>query len=131
MASHYLAINFRARRPRATAATTPSTRLTLREGDGSARIVEAWFEDEHRRAARHVRPRRADARCERGSHVHEPLSDPIFSVVFTQREASDPVFAASSMIDQHETGTLRQPGDLVEVVLEFENSFAPGRYSSR
>jgi hypothetical protein len=59
--------------------------------------------------------------------VQESLSDPIFSVVFLN-EKQDAVFAASSMIDQPDSGSY-EPGDVAEVVLDLENAFAPGRYS--
>jgi hypothetical protein len=59
--------------------------------------------------------------------VHEALGDPIFSIVILN-EKEDPVFAASSMIDQPDTGSYVD-GQIVEVVLDLENAFAPGRYS--
>jgi ABC-type polysaccharide/polyol phosphate transport system ATPase subunit len=126
VASHYLAINFRREEAAATAGDDAVDPADLREGDDSASIVEAWIEDEHearRGTFAHGEQMRLRARVQ----VHESLSDPIFSIVILN-EKEDPVFAASSMIDQPDTGSYVD-GQIVEVVLDLENAFAPGRYS--
>jgi ABC-type polysaccharide/polyol phosphate transport system ATPase subunit len=123
VASHYLAINFQ--RDEAPAPAQEVDALEQRDGDGSARIEEAWLESEageRRGTFAHGERMRLRARVD----VRRPLQDPIFSVVFVN-EKLDGVFAASSMIDQPETGTY-SPGDTAEFALDFENAFAPGRY---
>jgi energy-coupling factor transporter ATP-binding protein EcfA2 len=126
VASHYLAINFRREEAEVKADDDTLDPADLREGDGSATIAEAWLEDDagiRRATFAHRDLMRLRARI----NVHEPLGDPIFSVVFLN-EKQDAVFAASSMIDQPDSGSY-EPGDVAEVVLDVENAFAPGRYS--
>jgi ABC-2 type transport system ATP-binding protein len=125
VASHYLAINFRREEAAAGDEETVDP-AELREGDGGASIAEAWLEDEHgaRRATyAHEERMRLRTRVD----VHAALSDPIFSVVFLN-EKRDAVFAASTMIDQPDTGDY-MPGETAEIVLDVDNAFAPGRYS--
>jgi ABC-type polysaccharide/polyol phosphate transport system ATPase subunit len=124
VASHYLAINFQREETTGPAAEEVDP-LESRDGDGSARIEEAWLESgngERRGTFAHGEQMRLRARID----VRQPLQDPIFSVVFVN-EKLDGVFAASSMIDQPDSGSYA-PGDVAEFVLDFENAFAPGRY---
>jgi ABC-2 type transport system ATP-binding protein len=124
VANHYLAINFQ-REEAAALVEDAADPLAQRDGDGSARIEEVWLESsdgERHGTFAHGDPMRLRARV----RVHQRLQDPIFSVVFVN-EKLDGVFAASSMIDQPETGSY-EPGDSAEFAVDFENAFAPGRY---
>ena len=105
--------------------------MTLREGDGSARIVEAWLEDDDAASGA--------ARSRQGSvtrlepavrRAHARSSDPIFGVVLQQREAatrSSPRRAT----DQRARRGATSAGDEVEFGSSSRTRSRPAATSSR
>jgi ABC-2 type transport system ATP-binding protein len=117
VADNYMEINFGRE-----AGTGPDG--VERYGDGTAEIVDAWFEDEHgerQTALQQGRP------CTFRSRVvfNEAAEHPAFAVLL-ENEAGQPLFATSTDWASHETGTYG-PGDEAVFSVTFENAFAPGR----
>jgi ABC-type polysaccharide/polyol phosphate transport system ATPase subunit len=117
VASRYNEINFRGLR---------ETELSSeRTGDGGARIVDAWFEDEN--------GERAPALMQGSScsfhllaELERAATDPILSFTLadsTHRE----VFGASTSWSGVRTGSFA-PGERVEMSVAFDCLVAPGRY---
>jgi ABC-type polysaccharide/polyol phosphate transport system ATPase subunit len=97
-----------------------------RGGDGRARVVDAWIEDEHglrQSAFRQGRPCtfRAVVRFE------QAVEDPSFAVAFVNGQLQN-VFVASSASESERTGRF-EAGESVTFSVSFENALAPGRYS--
>jgi ABC-type polysaccharide/polyol phosphate transport system ATPase subunit len=98
---------------------------TGQEGDGAASILDAWFED--------VRGERVPAveqgeRCSFHSIVEfrRAVADPIFGFALAD-EQHRRVFATTSQWQESPTGEF-EAGERVELVVAFDNVFAPGRY---
>jgi hypothetical protein len=94
-------------------------------GDGSAAIVDAWFEDADGRRAdflQHATP------CAVGMRVRfrADVEDPVFGVVLSDQEHRM-VFAATSEWGRQRTGSFAS-GDRVDAVVRFDNLLASGRY---
>ena len=97
-----------------------------RAGDGDARVIDAWIEDEHE--ARHGavaqgRPCsvHASVRFERS------FEDPEFAVALVNAQRQN-VFVANSASRGDQSGRF-EAGDTVEFRVSFENALAPGRYA--
>ncbi len=98
---------------------------TDRQGDGSAEIVEAWFEDEA--------GARADAlptgqRCAFAARVvfRGEAVDPLFGLAL-HNSRGDIMFAASNLWSAPESGTFG-PGDEIVFRVTFQNVLAADRY---
>jgi hypothetical protein len=96
-----------------------------RRGDGSAEILEAWFEDEHGTLAVTLTQRRPCTYCAR-VRFHRAVEDPSFAAVFEDGDHR-PLFAVSSVWHEERTGSFAA-GDEVVLRVSFDNPFAPGRY---
>jgi ABC-type polysaccharide/polyol phosphate transport system ATPase subunit len=120
VADRYLELNFEGAR-----LDDPAGASEQRAGEGSARVVDAWMEDEHGvRQAAFQQGRlctfKALVRFERA------VEDPSFAVAFVNAQRQN-AFVASSAAQSERTGRFR-PGETVTFSVAFENSLAPGRY---
>jgi ABC-type polysaccharide/polyol phosphate transport system ATPase subunit len=120
VADRYLQLNFEGSGGDESGFGSPRT------GDGAARAVEAWIEDEHgvrQGALPQGRPCtfRARVRFER------EVVNPAFAVAFVNANHQN-VFVASSATREERSGRF-EPGELVDFAVSFENALAPGRYA--
>jgi hypothetical protein len=93
-------------------------------GDGTAELVEAWWEDEHgqRQSVLHQgQPCSFHARAV----FHEAVEQPALATVF-ENERHQPLMATSSDEGDTTSGVFRA-GDEVEFSVSFDMVFAPGR----
>jgi ABC-type polysaccharide/polyol phosphate transport system ATPase subunit len=97
-----------------------------RRGDGSAEVLEGWFEDEHGERTETLTQGRECSYCVR-VRFHAPVEDPTISVAFGA--GGRPVFATSTTWQEQATGSFA-PGDEVLLRVTFENWFAPTRYTA-
>jgi ABC-type polysaccharide/polyol phosphate transport system ATPase subunit len=96
-----------------------------RWGDGSADILEAWFEDEG--GARTGIVHQGDlVRFSYRVRFVTAMAEPIFGVIFTSGEGKA-VFATNTMYDHIETGGF-QVGEEAVYRVEFRAAFAGGSY---
>ncbi|HYP49186.1 MAG TPA: ABC transporter ATP-binding protein [Thermoleophilaceae bacterium] len=97
-----------------------------RAGDGAARVLGAWMEDEH--GARQATLPQGSA-CSFRARVRfdEEVRDPSFAVAFVNPQHQN-VFVASSGSDAAPSGHFAA-GDTVEFGVSFDNALAPGRYA--
>jgi ABC-type polysaccharide/polyol phosphate transport system ATPase subunit len=120
IADRYLEINF-GRDPDPTGASAGE-----RSGDGEARVLEAWVENE--------RGERLTA-CPQGERVTlnarvafmVDIEDPA-ATVYVLNDEHKAILVASSTVDHERTGHFRA-GDQAVYSFGFENVLAPGRYS--
>jgi ABC-type polysaccharide/polyol phosphate transport system ATPase subunit len=121
VAARYLQLNF------ATTAAPEDVEAILAagEGDGSAAVVDAWFQDAGGQRTEMLPHGRPCAVCMR-VRFNEAVSEPVFGFVLCD-DRQHPVFAATTAWDERATGSYA-PGDLVDVAVSFDNWFAPGRY---
>jgi ABC-type polysaccharide/polyol phosphate transport system ATPase subunit len=96
-----------------------------RRGDGSAEILDAWFEDAHGEPIAAIAQGQPCTVCAR-VRFNADARDPHFGATFVDGE-HHVVFAASSVWDIPETGSF-SAGETVTLRLAFDNWFAPGRY---
>jgi ABC-type multidrug transport system ATPase subunit len=98
---------------------------TERMGDGSAEIVEAWFEDE---AGERVATVPAGGRCTFAARVRfaRDVDDPLFGLVL-QNERKETVLAASNLWSNPQSGRYRA-GQETAYRITFTNLLVPGRY---
>jgi ABC-type polysaccharide/polyol phosphate transport system ATPase subunit len=97
-----------------------------RTGDGAARVVEAWIEDEDGRRQSTVaqgRPcsLRATIRFER------PLEDPVLAAAFVNPRLQN-VFVPTSAGRSNMRRSF-DAGDVADLTISFQNALAPGRYA--
>jgi len=92
-----------------------------RGGDGAARVVEAWVEDENGSRSDAV-PQATPCVFKARVRFQEELRDPDFSVAFVNSERQN-VFVATSPL-----GTFAA-GQEALVSVTFHNALAPGRYA--
>ncbi len=118
VADRYLELNFEAE-------ASSALQAGARAGDGHARIVEAWLEDDTgERQTYFLQGTRATFRGM--VEFFETVSDPSLTVAF-QNEAGVNVCIVTTIIDHEHTGTYR-PGDRAKFSVTFENVLGPGRY---
>jgi ABC-type polysaccharide/polyol phosphate transport system ATPase subunit len=114
----YLELNFDAQ---ATAARKEGTRA----GDGKARVVEAWLEDET--GERQTYFLQGTRTTFRGVvEFFEKVEDPSLTVAF-QNEIGINVCIVTTIIDHEHTGTYH-PGERAKFSVTFDNVLGPGRY---
>jgi ABC-type polysaccharide/polyol phosphate transport system ATPase subunit len=122
VAARYLQLNF------ATGTTPPEDVEAIMgagEGDGSAVVVDAWFQDADGRRTEAVEQGRPCALCMRVRFL-EAIAEPVFGFVLSD-DQHRPVFAVTTEWDERPTGTYGL-GEVVDVAVSFDNWFAPGRY---
>jgi ABC-type polysaccharide/polyol phosphate transport system ATPase subunit len=95
------------------------------EGDGSAVVLDAWFQDSEGARTTALAQARACGLCMR-VRFQEPAQDPVFGFVLSDDHHRH-VFAATTEWHGMATGVYA-PGDVVDVAISFDNWFAPGRY---
>jgi hypothetical protein len=95
------------------------------EGDGSAFIVDTWFQVDDGRRSEVLEHGQGCAVCMR-VRFRRDVSDPVFAFSIAD-EQHRRVFAVSSEWDGTPTGSFRA-GEEVHVAVSFDNWFAPGRY---
>jgi ABC-type polysaccharide/polyol phosphate transport system ATPase subunit len=97
-----------------------------RTGNGRARIVEAWIEDEQGLRHDHVR---SGTRTTFKAVVefHETVEDPSLTVALTNEQGHN-VVIFSTILEHDRTGTFRA-GEQARFAVSFENILAPGRYA--
>jgi ABC-type polysaccharide/polyol phosphate transport system ATPase subunit len=95
-----------------------------RFGDGTAELVDAWFEDEHG-LRQSTLPQGRSASFRARVRFNSEAVDPAVAVVF-ENESRVPLFATSTDWADERTGT-HGPGDEITFSVSFENAFAPGR----
>ena len=117
VASAYIDLNFSSE---GVATTRPEERL----GDGSAELLEAWWEDESGERLPQLRQGESCSFCAR-IRFHREVSHPIVSVV-VENESRHPLMATSTEWAGIESGRFG-PGEEASFSVRFENAFAPGR----
>ncbi|MFZ0384599.1 MAG: ABC transporter ATP-binding protein [Solirubrobacteraceae bacterium] len=119
VADRYLELNF-GRDPAAASGNSPD-----RTGDGEARVIEVWIEDEH--GARLVAaPQHSRVTVKARVLFMVDLVDPAASLhVFN--EEHQPMFFATTQIENEHSGHFAV-GDEAVFSFEFDNVLAPGRY---
>jgi ABC-type polysaccharide/polyol phosphate transport system ATPase subunit len=122
--NRYLELNF-SEAARSDAAAEKELGSTERMGDGTAEILEAWFEDEAGERAATVS---AGGRTTFAARVrfHADVDDPLFGVVL-QNDRRETVLAASNLWSNPASGRFAA-GREVEYRVRFENLLVPGRY---
>ncbi len=119
VADRYLEINFgRAGSEGATSAA--------RSGDGDARVVEAWLEDDRGQRQTAV-PQRSRITLRTLVRFEVEVEDPIASLYVLNEDHVAVLVAASSQENEH-SGRFRA-GEEALFSFSFENVLAPGRYS--
>ena len=97
-----------------------------RAGDGAARVLDAWIEDEH--GARQGALAQGHACALRATiRFDSPLDDPVFAVAVVNPLHQN-VFVASSAARGEASGSF-EAGQTVDFTVSFENALAPGRYA--
>jgi ABC-type polysaccharide/polyol phosphate transport system ATPase subunit len=120
VADRYLEINFR-RDPETAGGAAEG-----RSGDGDARIVETWIEDEHSaRQTSLLQGQRITLKALVNFAVE--VEDPVASVYVLNEEHVAVVVATTSR--EHEQSGHFRAGEEVLFSFSFENVLAPGRYS--
>jgi ABC-type polysaccharide/polyol phosphate transport system ATPase subunit len=97
-----------------------------RAGDGAARVVDAWMEDEHGARQGALAQGRACAFRAR-VRFERAVENPSFAVAFVNPQHQN-VFVASSATRTERSGRF-EGGETVEFGVSFENALAPGRYA--
>jgi ABC-type polysaccharide/polyol phosphate transport system ATPase subunit len=121
--NRYLELNFsEAARKDAEADQLGSTE---RIGDGTAEIVDAWFEDD---AGTRVGNLATGGHATFAARVrfHADMEDPLFGVVL-QNDQRETILAASNLWSKPEIGHFSQ-GAEIEYRVRFQNLLTPGRY---
>jgi ABC-type polysaccharide/polyol phosphate transport system ATPase subunit len=119
VANRYFELNF-GRGEQAAAAAEEG-----RRGDGSAEVLEGWFEDEHGERTDTLRQGRPCSFCTR-VRFNAAVEDPSLKALFEDGDHR-PVFAASSLWHNERTGSFAA-GEEVLLRVSFEAWFAPARY---
>jgi len=96
-----------------------------RAGDGSARIIDGWLENE---TGKRVTLVLQGERCTFRAIVqfNEPVEHPSLTVAFRNDQGQN-VFILTTIIDHDETGGYRA-GERVEFAVSFDNILSPGRH---
>jgi ABC-type polysaccharide/polyol phosphate transport system ATPase subunit len=122
--NRYLELNF-SEAARNDAAKEKELSSTERLGDGTAEIVDAWFEDEAGERAGSVP---AGGRTTFAARVrfNADMDDPLFGVVL-QNDRRETVLAASNLWSNPQSGRFAA-GREIEYRVRFQNLLVPGRY---
>ncbi len=120
VADRYLEINF-GRDPEATKSAVDG-----RGGDGEARVLEAWIEDQHGERLASL-PQGQQVTLKALVNFTVDVEDPVASVYVLNDEHVAIVVATTSR--ENERSGHFSPGENVQFSFSFENVLAPGRYS--
>jgi ABC-type polysaccharide/polyol phosphate transport system ATPase subunit len=96
-----------------------------RRGDGSAEVLEGWFEDENGERADTLAQGRPCAYCAR-VRFNAPIADPTLAISISG-DQQRPVFATSTVWQSERSGTFAA-GEEALLRVAFDNALAPGRY---
>jgi ABC-type polysaccharide/polyol phosphate transport system ATPase subunit len=96
-----------------------------RRGDGSAEIVDGWFENRDGQPVATLAQGEPCSLCAR-VRFDVDIDDPFFGATFVDGEHHN-VFAAATAWHMKGTGSFRK-GEVATLRISFENWFAPGRY---
>jgi ABC-type polysaccharide/polyol phosphate transport system ATPase subunit len=121
VADRYLEINF-GRDPEAAA----SAKSEDRDGDGEARVIEAWVENEHGERGPAVAQRERITLSARVSFMVD-IEDPAASVYILNDEHK--AIMVASTASEHERSGRFRAGEEALFSFTFDNVLAPGRYS--
>jgi ABC-type polysaccharide/polyol phosphate transport system ATPase subunit len=95
------------------------------DGDGTAHVVDTWFQDATGARAE-VLELRQDAAIAMRVRFRQPVTEPVFAFsIFDDQHRR--VFTASTQVDGKETGSF-VAGEEMTVALSFPNWLGPGRY---
>jgi len=97
-----------------------------RAGNGAARVVEAWMEDESG-ARQSALPQGRPCAFRASVRFDRAVEDPSFSVAFVNPQRQN-VFVASSVTAGERSGRF-EAGETAEFGVSFDNALAPGRYA--
>jgi ABC-type polysaccharide/polyol phosphate transport system ATPase subunit len=100
-------------------------RKSERRGEGSAEILDGWFENARGEPVGALAQREPCTLCAR-VRFDVDIEDPFFGATFVDGEHHN-IFAASTAWQLPRTGSYRK-GEVVTFRLGFTNCFAPGRY---
>jgi ABC-type polysaccharide/polyol phosphate transport system ATPase subunit len=120
VADRYLEINF------GRAAVASDGKAGERVGDGDARIVEAWLEDDRGQRQTAV-PQRSRLTLKALVRFEVDVEDPIASLYVLNEDHVAVLVTASS--NEHERSGRFRAGEEALFSFSFENVLAPGRYS--
>ena len=117
VAARYVDVSFEA-------SSQEEPEATEQSGDGTARLIDAWFSDED---GERVDTLRQGRECSFHARVRfeDEARDPAIAVVI-ENEHHQPLMATSTDWAQRRTGGFR-PGDEAEFSVHLEMAFAPGR----
>jgi ABC-type polysaccharide/polyol phosphate transport system ATPase subunit len=119
IADRYLELNFE------SAASAEEGPAGQRGGDGAARVIDAWMEDEH--GARQSSFSQGQAVSFAAKvRFERPVENPGFSVTVVNADRQN-VFIANSHSSGVDAGRF-EAGDTATFRVSFENALAPGRY---
>jgi len=121
VADRYLELNFEG-----GGATGEGADGSSRAGDGAARVLDVWMEDEHG-VRQPALPQGRPCTLRATVRVDRALEDPIFRAAFVNPQRQN-VFVASSAVREEPSGSFAA-GETVQFAVAFENVLAPGRYS--
>jgi Wzt C-terminal domain len=97
-----------------------------RAGNGAARVVEAWMEDESG-ARQSALPQGRPCAFRALVRFGRAVDDPSFAVAFVNPQRQN-VFVASSSTVGERSGSF-EAGEAAQFSVSFENALAPGRYA--
>jgi ABC-type polysaccharide/polyol phosphate transport system ATPase subunit len=97
-----------------------------RAGNGAARVVEAWMQDEAG-ARQSALPQGGPCSFRASVRFERAVEDPVFAVAFVNAQRQN-VFVASSAMSGERSGRF-EAGETAEFGVSFENALAPGRYA--
>jgi ABC-type multidrug transport system ATPase subunit len=118
----YLQLNFA---PEAAVAEAVPVLAEAGEGDGSAFIVDTWFQRDDGQRTDMLEHAQGCALCMR-VRFRRDVSDPVFGFAIADDQHRR-VFAVSTAWDGMATGSF-SAGEEIHVAMSFDNWFAPGRY---
>jgi ABC-type polysaccharide/polyol phosphate transport system ATPase subunit len=125
VASRYLELNFGRAGAETPAADSTAAEAEQRPGDHSARVVEAWVEDERGERVEVCMQGETYTFRMRTEFTHD-VDDPAFTMIFYD-EPRHEVFVASTAY-RHERSGHFAAGERAEFTVSLRCVFAPGRY---
>ena len=121
VADRYLQLNFES-----IGEVSENGLAIARAGDGTARVMDAWVEDEHR-VRQGALPQGRACSIRATIRFDQPLEDPVVAVAVVNAEHQN-VFVASSAAGGQRSGRF-DAGETADLTLSFDNALAPGRYA--
>ena len=97
-----------------------------RAGDGAARVVDAWIEDEHGERQK-VLSQGSPCALRATIRFERDFEDPVLAAAFVNPQRQN-VFVASSAGRPEGSGSF-EAGQLADLTVSFDNALAPGRYA--